>query len=188
MKRISAKEIRLGAYYNVLTKEQIYIGFQNTYPVYRVYHPDKGYGFPYKTIKQARLAQHEGKQMTTATKIFRDDVEELPGVTSIGVGSIWLYFLNEALVGVISMNNEKAYLLKIPVDFKANEAILPSHLPPSKDWPNGITEKIIAGIIEDADRKNLVVERMTPIEIQEKSIALLSGELASLIDERMGLT
>lgn len=126
--------------------------------------------------------------MTTVTKIFRDDVEELPGVTSIGVGSIWMYFLNEALVGVISMNNEKAYLLRIPVDFKANEAILPSHLPPSKDWPNGITEKIIAGIIEDADRKNLVVERMTPIEIQEKSIALLSGELASLIDERMGLT
>lgn len=126
--------------------------------------------------------------MTNLTKIFRDDVEELPGVTSIGVGSIWLYFLNEALVGVISMNNEKAYLLKIPTAFKPNEAILPSHLPPSKDWPNGITEKIIAGIIEDADRKNLVVERMTPIEIQEKSIALLSGELASLIDERMGLT
>ena len=188
MKRIPAKEIRLGAYYPVLTKEQIYVLFQNTNPIYRVYYPEKGYGSPYKTIKQARLAQHEGKQMTTVTKIFRDDVEELPGVTSIGVGSIWMYFLNEALVGVISMNNEKAYLLKIPVDFKANEAILPSHLPPSKDWPNGITEKIIAGIIEDADRKNLVVERMTPIEIQEKSIALLSGELAGLIDERMGLT
>lgn len=165
---------------------------------FRVWDPNQLgiYSSPY--IKRARTAYNEMMAVKTArkevkdmtqpiTKIWKDDPIEVQGLSSTGIGDIWLYFLNEAMVGVASIPENRIYLLRLPLRTDNAQPLLVSHLPPSKDRPIGTTQEVLDGVVADMALNEPEIISIDSNELQEKALSLLSGELVRLIDEKMGL-
>lgn len=122
------------------------------------------------------------------TKILLDEVD-YRGLRSVNIGSVILYFFNEALVGVVRDKN--AYLMKLPYEVSENEPILPSHIMRSRKNPDGINEDVIQAILGDCGYRldafpAMIVRRVNVREIEKKSLELISQEIVGMIDEGLG--